>query len=303
MYFRDFYVSFKKILGNISPPRLKHICRSNIRAILRKNIDKDNPNLKNKHKRVEIKHRRQVRRIVIPIFDESDLSNHSQSNSEYECDSDSPEFTISSRIPSRMSVLLEDFLRRHAELQALSEAAEMQSHTDSSDSDTKPAEEKEDSENCELTYSASFISMSDKNVTAEDSETTPKRSKGRKSQASETRLKKSASEDGPSKAAHSSKLGESKRKGPSKRKRPASDDQGASSSSQIRARVKRRAATVVWKRIIPRDSDSDMEEEAKNSSSKVDDDETYTKHMVKRIADLPLPVPLLRYLNYRRDNM
>lgn len=304
-------------LGNVCPPKLKHICRSNIRAILRKNIDKEHPNLKNKQRRVEIKHRRQVRRIVIPIFDESDLSNHSQSNSEFEYDSDSPEFTISSRIPSRMSVLLEDFLRRHAELQALNDATEIQSHSDSSDSDTKPvdtiddkddSDSKIDSENSELTYSASFISMSDKSVTTDESRnvvSSPEKSTSSLNQTPYTRFRRSVNL-GSSKTStnQSSKTDENKKKVFTKRKRPASDDQGTSSShSQIRARVKRRAATVVWKRIIPRESDSEMEEESKTNCVKVNDDDTYTKHMVKRIADLPLPSSLIRYLNYRRNNM
>lgn len=264
---------------------------------MRRNIDKDNPNLKNRHRKVEIKHRRQVRRIVIPIFDESDLSNHSQSNSEFEYDSDSPEFTISSRIPSRMSVLLEDFLRRHAELQALSEAAEMQCHTDSSDSDTKPAEnaeERDESENCELTYSASFISMSDKSIATEEMLTAEK-----VAPSSPEKISDSVSEPGGISSKNSANGDFSK----TSRKRPASDDEGTSGFAQIRARVKRRAATVVWKRIIPRDSDSEGEDELKNNCTKVNEDETYTKHMVKRIANLPLPSSLLRYLNYRRNNM
>lgn len=303
---------------------------------------------------MEIKHRRQVRRIVIPIFDESDLSNHSQSNSEFEYDSDSPEFTISSRIPSRMSVLLEDFLRRHAELQALNEALEMQSQSSSSDSsdfsteekkflNRKSEKEKEDSDNKantdnrktylirknkkekedldnktssdnkELTYSASFISMSDDSLDSDDSVS-----------ASYDELKKPPNACSSKKQVHresarrkTSSL-KSSTSQPSKgykrklsRKRPASDDQGTSNSSQIRARVKRRAATVVWKRIIPRDSDSDMEEESKNSTPEKDkennkdeeDDETYTKHMIKRIAGLPLPSSLVRYLNYKRNNL
>ena len=331
------------ISDNFSPPKLKHICRSNIRGILRRNIDREYPNLKNKQRRVEIKHRRQVRRIVIPIFDESDLSNHSQSNSEFEYDSDSPEFTISSRIPSRMSVLLEDFLRRHAELQALNEALEMQSQSSSSDSDfneknylnsknekeeegshnnsdnqkkylikKKNRKEKEDSEskvnpdNKELTYSASFISMSDDSLESDDS-VSPSLEEQKKpnphSSKKQVRRRKTSSQP--------LKTYKQTNKRQTSRKRPASDDQGTSNSSQIRARVKRRAATVVWKRIIPRDSDSEMEEESKNTSIDKDkennkddeDDETYTKHMIKRIAGLPLPSSLIRYLNYKRNNL
>lgn len=344
---------FVFISDNFCPPKLKHICRSNIRSILRKNVDKDYPNLKNKQRRVEIKHRRQVRRIVIPIFDESDLSNHSQSNSEFEYDSDSPEFTISSRIPSRMSVLLEDFLRRHAELQALNEALEMQSQSSSSDSsdfsteekkflNRKNEKEKEDSDNKantdnrktylirknkkekedldnkansdnkELTYSASFISMSDDSLDSDDSVSA---SYDEQKKAEARNSKKQVHRESARRKTSSLK---SSTPQPSKgykrklsRKRPASDDQGTSNSSQIRARVKRRAATVVWKRIIPRDSDSDMEDESKNSTPEKDkennkeeeDDETYTKHMIKRIAGLPLPSSLIRYLNYKRNNL
>lgn len=302
-------------LGSISPPKLKHVCRSNIRSILRKNIDKTNPCLKTKQRKVEIKQRRQVRRIVIPIFDESDLSNHSQSNSEFEYDSDSPEFTISSRIPSRMSVLLEDFLRRHAELQALSEAAETMIQTDSSDNETKQednTEEKDsdskmDSEGSELTYSASFISMSDKSVSTEESKDQSPEMKpsGESSTKPHDIHTKRFAGAGSSKAftSQSSKSFENRRKIVCKRKRANDTAECSSLTATIRARAKRRAATVVWKRIIPRDSDSDMEEESKNVGAKHDDDDTYTKHMVKRIADLPLPLSLLRYLNYKRKNM
>lgn len=267
--------------------------------------------MKNKQRRVEIKHRRQVRRIVIPIFDESDLSNHSQSNSEFEYDSDSPEFTISSRIPSRMSVLLEDFLRRHAELQALSEAAEMQSHTDSSDSETKQIDNSEakdipnnkvGSESTELTYSAAFISMSDKSVSTDESKNAGPSEALSEPNCSKSPDSSSTKKGNSSKSSRASKFNHVMHKrGVAKRKRATLEDQ-ENSTAQIRARVKRRAATVVWKRIIPKDSDSEMEEESKNTDKPIDED-TYTKHMVKRIANLPLPVPLLRYLNYRRNNM
>ncbi|KAG8200214.1 hypothetical protein JTE90_024993 [Oedothorax gibbosus] len=109
-------------LGDISPPKLQQICRSRIRTILRGHIDIEHPNLKRKQLKKE--RRPQVQRIVIPFY-ESDMSTSSSDTSDLESDSDAPEeYTVSTRIPSRMSVFIEDFLRRHAELQLLRDIEE-----------------------------------------------------------------------------------------------------------------------------------------------------------------------------------
>ncbi|XP_054710809.1 protein-L-isoaspartate O-methyltransferase domain-containing protein 2-like [Uloborus diversus] len=285
-------------LGDFSPPQLQHLCRSSIRSILRKTIDTEHPNLILKHRKLERKQRRQVRRIVIPIFDESDLSN-SQSNSEVEYDSDGPEYTISSRIPSRMSVLLEDFLRRHAEVSSMdtveqslrkNEENELKEKAQESDHQTSEKEDDDDSEN----ETDSGKKPGDNNVFISAAHFTFS------NKIASTSTDTSSSDVSPAQTSKSKSSKTRKRKHLDSEQTPST----SSGATSKKPKVKRRAATVVWKRIIPRDSDSEEEKEKRaREQEKKNDEENYSNFMIQKIAALPLPVPLLRYLNYRRDTL
>ncbi|XP_055942718.1 protein-L-isoaspartate O-methyltransferase domain-containing protein 2-like isoform X2 [Argiope bruennichi] len=283
-------------LSDICPPMLKQICRSRIRTLLRNNVDLEHPKLKLKLLQKERRPRRQIRRIVIPFYDESDNSNN-QSDSEYDFDSDAPEYTISSRLPSRMSVFLEDFLRRHAELQLLRDMEEQLSHSNSSsDDDQNPVPSS-------LSAPASVAPL-------------PEESTGNKMDVPEgssdnelfslitvSNIRQSSSSDESSSYAQPpSQSTRSKKKRLLKRKRTNSDKAASTSSettSEPFRKLHRTAATVVWKKFV----DSKKEKEETATKDDASDDETYTNCMVKRIGALPLPTLLLRYLNYKRDNL
>ncbi|GFQ67036.1 protein-L-isoaspartate O-methyltransferase domain-containing protein 2 [Trichonephila clavata] len=280
-------------LADICPPKLQHICRSTIRTLLRNNVDIEHPKLKLKHLKKERRPRKQVRRIVIPFYDESDASN-SPTDSEYEVDSDAPEYTISSRVPSRMSVFLEDFLRRHAELQLLRNMEEhLSQSSSSSDSEAQspsspmpdliPPEEPSGSKMDAAPEASSdnelfsFITVSNIRQSSSSDES-------------------SGFMDPPSQSTRSRK------KVLLKRKRSNSEKAAGTSSgntSEPKRKVHRSAATVVWKKFI----DLKKEKAETESKEEASDDENYTNFMVKRIGALPLPSALLRYLNYKRENL
>ncbi|GFY57437.1 protein-L-isoaspartate O-methyltransferase domain-containing protein 2 [Trichonephila inaurata madagascariensis] len=279
-------------LADICPPKLQHICRSTIRTLLRKNVDIEHPKLKINQMKKERRPRKQVRRIVIPFYDESDASN-SPTDSEYEVDSDAPEYTISSRVPSRMSVFLEDFLRRHAELQLLRNMEEHHSPSNSSsDSEAQsesappsPASEEPSGSKIDATPEASsdnelfsFITVSNIRQSSSSDES-------------------SGFMNPPSQSTRSRKKRLLKRKRSNSEKAVPSTSSGI--TSEPKRKVHRSAATVVWKKFI------DLKKEKAETENKEDspEEENYTNFMVKRIGALPLPSALLRYLNYKRENL
>ncbi|GIY81805.1 protein-L-isoaspartate O-methyltransferase domain-containing protein 2 [Caerostris darwini] len=284
-------------LGDICPPSLKQICRSNIRSLLRDHVDIEHPKLKLKQMKKDHKARRQVRRIVIPFYDESDLEN-SHSESEFEFDSDGHEFTISSRLPSRMSVFLEDFLRRHAELQLLRDMEEQMSHS-SSDSD------RDDDKDVPMATDADIPSEAAEESTENKAEGSNEGSDNELfSLITVSNVRPSSSSDESSGFTKPpSQSTRSKKKRLLKRKRHDSEKAASTSSgktSEPKRKVHRSAATVVWKKFVDLKKDKKEEPAPKEDAS---DDENYTECMVKRIGALPLPSLLLRYLNYKRDNL
>ncbi|CAL1289968.1 unnamed protein product [Larinioides sclopetarius] len=284
-------------LGDICPPMLQQICRSKIRTLLRQNVDLEYPKLKLKLLKKERRPKRQVRRIVIPFYDESDISN-SQSDSEFDFDSDAPEYTISSRLPSRMSVFLEDFLRRHAELQLLRDMEEQLSHSNSSS----------DSDEQNLPPASSSAPASVAPPPEESTENKMDTTEGSSdnelfSLITVSNIRQSTSSDESSSYTQPpSQSTRSRKKRLLKRKRTDSDKAAGTSSgttSEPKRKVHRSAATVVWKKFV----DLKKEQEENTTKDDTSDDENYTDCMVKRIGALPLPSLLLRYLNYKRDNL
>lgn len=294
-------------LPDICPVSLQELCRSTIRIILRNNLDVEYPHLKTRRRNNldRMKNRRSVRRIVIPIFDESDVDRNSSRSQSEEDDHDSdssPEYTIGPRIPSRMSALLEHFMRRSSEMQGLLMSATNRSSstaTDASANNDAPKgddlinfEEKEDQMDTDddnahnldtdVVCSASFISLSRGTDTSEDQQTsedqkTTEQSKGKR--------KRPLSEEGQNATTSSS------------------SNRGA---SHPRHKLKRRAATVIWKRIAPDETASDSDKEEKPKVEKVcekgpEEKENYTTLMKKKIVELPLPPVLQRYVNFMRD--
>ncbi|XP_021000939.2 protein-L-isoaspartate O-methyltransferase domain-containing protein 2 isoform X2 [Parasteatoda tepidariorum] len=285
-------------LGDITPPNLQQICRFNIRSMLRQNVEIEHPKLKLNLIKNESRPRRQVRRIVIPFFDESDLSN-SQSDSDYDYDSDSPEYTISARLPTRMSIFLEDFLRRHAELQLLRQMEEDR-HSSSSDSDAGAVENFKAAPNTSDSQSQTELTM-ETNKTEQQSSDTELFSLVT---VSNIKPQNSSGESDSNFNQPPSQSTRSKRKNTLKRKHVSSNTRqhgaGASTtdSPEPKRRAKRTASTVVWKRVAEL-----KKEKEKTEADEEDSDFTYTYFLLQKIGALPLPPFLLRYLNYRRENM
>lgn len=259
----------------------------------------EHPNLKLKQLKKERRPRRQVRRIVIPFYDESDMSNsNSDGNTDIEYDSDGPEYTISSRLPSRMSVFLEDFLRRHAELQLLRDMEEQMSHSNSSSSDSDEpgpsvppalpnanevgsnANETNDRDSDEL---FSLITVS--NITQSTSSDESSNFMQPPSQSTRSRRKKRLLKKRKRASSDSS----------NKKSKSAAGTSTEGTSGEPRKKVKRTAATVVWKKLI--------DPEKSQSQEEASDTENYSEFLVAKIGALPLPSLILRYLNYKRDNL
>lgn len=255
--------------------------------------------MKIKQLKKERRPRRQVRRIVIPFYDESDMSNsNSDANSGIEYDSDGPEYTISSRLPSRMSVFLEDFLRRHAELQLLRDMEEQLSHSNSSsDSEAPPAlvppslpnanEVGRNGADPEHSSDELYSLITVSNITQSTSSDESSNFMQPPSQSTRSRRKK--------------RLLKRKRSNSDSNNNSSSRAAGASTSAEgtgePRKKVKRTAATVVWKKLVDPDKYQKKEEEEEA------DEENYSEFMVAKIGALPLPSLLLRYLNYKRENL
>lgn len=283
---------------------MQHLCRTNIRSVLRGHVDVEHPNLKLKQLKKERRPRRQVRRIVIPFYDESDMSNsNSDGNTDIEYDSDGPEYTISSRLPSRMSVFLEDFLRRHAELQLLRDMEEQMSHSNSSSSDSEepgpnvpPAlpnanevsgngNEINDRDSDELFSVITVSNITQSTSSDESSNFMQPPSQSTRSRRKKRLLKKRkrASSDSSNNKKSKSAAGTS------------TEGTAREGSGEPRKKVKRTAATVVWKKLI--------DPEKSQSQEEASDTENYSEFLVAKIGALPLPSLILRYLNYKRDNL
>lgn len=110
--------NFIKLPEN-NPLKLKEICRSSIRIILRANAEAENPSLRDKKKLVPSrrrKNRRRIRKVVIPVFDDRSESGdrNASSNEHADDEMDGKEFTHHDTVVNEMILRRSQKCTRHS---------------------------------------------------------------------------------------------------------------------------------------------------------------------------------------------
>lgn len=316
------------------PLMLQNLCRSTIRIILRKNIDIENPKLKEKKRRNPKKKRskRRVRRIVIPVFNESDdYSDHGRYTDREDNDSSERLNRTPHQAASHISAVIEQVMNRDTDLLGITNnysrnMREDENGVDRSE-DNGPEHNHESSTRVETTEISSNNGkkLNHHNQLDVSLDAVGKDRNGQSAlQISEEEMDTSDDSAGfPDPVSSFSKSNDDQCREPGQsnqleRKRSMDDmtDDHSSDSptssqtrrSQTQRNRHKRPTAVIWKRVAFNElvSDSDNDEstrkpEDEDIKEEIVVDGSYTTFMKEKINKLPLPGTLKVFLNYNRE--
>lgn len=289
-------------LPDWEPLSLQEICRYEIRTILRRNIDTENPKLKDKKRRHPRQSNRRFRRIVIPIFEESDNDSHPNGHPDTVDDFPGERSTSSmdqGEATTEMTFAGHVYPRTDAKSQPaepsqdciakdeLSEFGETSSVATSRQVGANGLDSKMTEGSNGLSYhSDELIECYSSDCEAMDLTTREENSDG---------ISSSGSSDSP--------IDDS-----SERKRCVEDEDNHVENVRVRQRVNgihvnNRGTHVIWKHVAVDELDSDSEKESiKQPEEEVVEEVEgdYSVFMKQKINVLPLPSALKAYLNYLR---
>ncbi|XP_023218186.1 protein-L-isoaspartate O-methyltransferase domain-containing protein 1-like [Centruroides sculpturatus] len=300
-------------LPDSQPLSLQEICRSCIRVLLRCIVDTEHPLVKERKRRhpKKKKSRHRIRRIVIPIFDESD-NESTNGGAQGDAVDDSPPDVSSDSHPSYTSAVVEHVMSQDPELREVmgtspassfdALAAAMENDTPSTINDSSTGNSSQLKEGNGLRNNHLTGGNNGKKH-AVDSEKCSSSQKEKDLQEMEVDDDLEPSDD---QSDHKSKCRE-----PQDRKRCMEDEdtpsEAAHSSDGRRntRSLKKRNTSVIWKRVAFDDLESDSDNEENKTEEEEHQEEekeqgNYTMFMREKINALPLPLTLKFYLNYHR---